>query len=136
MSTPQIGTRNIGGINFLEKEVKSVTRKIKIDPYNSNSLFTVETTHGTFSYRDDLQCIRSGEPRIEGGNIYNCALKELIGTEETDFYLIRNSDVCHLDLSGDKRNADYAFAEDSFIIKKTLDNNDRVTEYVKNKLGK
>ena len=110
-----------GGIAFNRDEVKNVN--IKRDFCMSGDLYTVETSFGTFSYRDFPNSIKSGDKEIKrsiyGNTITDCTLESIKGTDSRDFYKLRSSYVNKVDLSGDQGNTDSV----------TLSKNSRVGEY-------
>ena len=128
---------NIGGIDFNQKEVLGF-KKVN-DNCMSGSLFTVETTHGTFSFREfpnsAIKTLDSEENTrsIFGGTVKNCNLEKLVGTENKDIYHMYNSSVNTLDLSGDEGNKDRVYSyNETYIGKRILDSDDKITE-LKNK---
>ena len=115
----------LGGIAFKQNEVKNYS--VKKDSSYSGDLFTVETTHGTYSYRETQNAIKlEGKERsIFGAEIKNCTLEKIKGTDKKDNYYINGSYVKLVDLSGDEGNIDcVTLQNNSRIGNSTLDNDD------------
>lgn len=124
-----------GGIKFKQDEIKNV--RITNDYNMSGSLFTVETTHGTFSYREFPNNIQSGTQQIErkifGSSIQNCTLDTLTGTNKSDAYRLNNSYIGTLDLSGDRGNEDNVYMSHSRIERTKIDSDDNIIKWSNSK---
>ena len=93
----KVQTIKIGGVEFLQKEVKKVDKIID----GSTTIFTVQTTSGTFSYKE-----LGLNGSIMNNKVKNVVLDDYIGTKGKDVLYLEDSSLFSSDLSGDPGNGD------------------------------
>ena len=96
----EVETIKIGGVEFLQKEVKKVDKIID----GSETIFTVQTTSGTFSYKE-----LGLNGSIMGNKVKNVVLDDYIGTKGKDVLYLEDSFLFSSDLSGDPGNGDIIY---------------------------
>ena len=123
---------SIGGIKFNKNEIRNVN--VKKDLCYSGDLYSVETTKGTFTYRDFPNSIISDGKKIErtiiGSTITNCSLENIKGTDKTDKYHVNNSVINNIfDLSGDEGNRDRVYLNKSYVSEYKCDKDDKYNNF-------
>lgn len=96
----EVKTIKIGGVEFLQKEVKKVDKITD----GSTTVFTVQTTSGTFSYNE-----QGLNGSIMGNKVKNMWLDTYTGTKGKDVLYLENSSLFSSDLSGDPDNGDIIY---------------------------
>ena len=96
----EVETIKIGGVEFLQKEVKKVDKITD----GSTTFFTVQTTSGTFSYNE-----QGFNGSIMNNKVKNMILDTYTGTKGKDVLYLENSSLHTSNLNGDHGNGDIIY---------------------------
>ncbi len=81
----------IGKVTFNKNEVLNASTRKDYKAYGQPTIHIVETTFGTFEFRDDESCHQEGKTSILGGKVTNALLWSYKGTNKADTLSLKDS---------------------------------------------